>query len=58
MNIESITRGFVTYFDLSKESDLGLRFDWVMSLETAEHIPLQFENNVIGNLVRHSFKGK
>jgi len=32
-------------------------YDWVMSLEVAEHIPENFENIYIDNIVRHASEG-
>lgn len=39
--------------DLSIPIDLNARFDWVMSLETGEHLPQQYERIFIENLTRH-----
>ena len=44
--------------DLAKEFDLGLRFDWVISLEVGEHIPEQYEGTFLENLVKHACKGE
>lgn len=43
--------------DLSVPLHLGRQFDWVMSLETGEHIPPQNELPFIRNLMRHAKKG-
>ncbi len=43
--------------DLSLPFDLNRRFDWVMSLETGEHIPPEYESVFIRNLMRHATKG-
>lgn len=39
--------------DLSKPIDLGRRFDLVMSVEVAEHLPESAANTFVDNLVRH-----
>ena len=43
--------------DLSEECDLGQRWDWVMSLEVAEHVPRVFETAYLNNLDRHACTG-
>ena len=43
--------------DLSEECDLGQRWDWVMSLEVAEHVPRVFETTYLNNLDRHACTG-
>ncbi|KAK7073429.1 hypothetical protein SK128_013942 [Halocaridina rubra] len=57
LNIEPLSQGFIKYLDLSKEQDLGERFDWVMSVEVGEHIPHEYETVFLENLVRHACKG-
>jgi hypothetical protein len=52
-----ITQGLCEVLDLSQETDLQQRFDWVMSLEVGEHLPKQYERIFIENLDRHSVKG-
>lgn len=52
-----ITGGKCLQLDLSREVDLGVRWDWVLSLEVAEHIPPEFESTFIHNLVRHACFG-
>lgn len=39
--------------DLSKPLDLGRRFDLVMSLEVAEHLPAETSETFVESLVRH-----
>lgn len=43
--------------DLSEEHDFGQRWDWVMSIEVAEHVPHVFERTYLNNLERHSCEG-
>ena len=43
--------------DLSEEHDFGQRWDWVMSIEVAEHVPKVFERTYLNNLERHSCEG-
>lgn len=52
-----ITDGRCLQADLSKDLDLGTRWDWVLSLEVAEHIPRQFEKSFLDNLERHACSG-
>ncbi|WP_339811899.1 class I SAM-dependent methyltransferase [uncultured Imperialibacter sp.] len=40
--------------DLGKPFDLGKRFDLVISLEVAEHLPKESEDAFIENIVRHA----
>ncbi|KAK7075943.1 hypothetical protein SK128_012696, partial [Halocaridina rubra] len=56
LNIETLSNGFIKYLDVSKKQDLGERFDWVMSVEVGEHIPHEYENIFLQNLVRHACK--
>ena len=39
--------------DISKTFDLERKFDWVECMEVAEHIPEQFSDILVDNLVRH-----
>eukprot|EP00928_Gymnodinium_smaydae_P035420 TRINITY_DN2492_c0_g2_i2.p1 TRINITY_DN2492_c0_g2~~TRINITY_DN2492_c0_g2_i2.p1 ORF type:complete len:171 (-),score=18.05 TRINITY_DN2492_c0_g2_i2:71-583(-) len=43
--------------DLSSTLDFGTRWDWVMSLEVAEHIPRDYEGEFLNNLDRHARRG-
>lgn len=54
---EKISKGLVKVKDLSQPFDLGRKYDWVMSLEVAEHIPAKFEKTLLENLDKHSEKG-
>jgi len=49
-----MTGGVGKVLDLSKEFDLGKTFDYVISLEVAEHIPKEFEEIYVDNLIRHT----
>lgn len=54
---ETTSEGRVKFLDLTLPQ-FGLPlYDWVMSLEVAEHIPQQFESIYIDNLVRHTKEG-
>ena len=48
---------YVQQKDLAKEFFLGKTYDYVQSFEVGEHIYHQFEDNFIGNLVRHAKRG-
>ena len=48
--------GLVTFMDLSVPN-YGLdSYDWILSLEVAEHIPKPFEDAFMDNIVRHARK--
>ena len=54
---ENTTEGRVKFLDLSVPQ-YGLPvYDWIMSLEVAEHIPAKYEKIFMSNLVRHAIKG-
>ena len=54
---EDTSEGRVSYLDLTLPQ-YGLPiYDWIMSLEVAEHIPRQFESIFIDNIVRHAKEG-
>ena len=54
---EATSEGRVKYLDLTlKQYGLPL-YDWVVSLEVAEHIPQQHESTFIDNIVRHAREG-
>lgn len=40
--------------DISEPFDLGKKFDCVLSLEVGEHIPKEYEDIFIDNLIKHS----
>lgn len=51
------SEGRVKFLDLTLPQ-YGLPvYDWVLSLEVAEHIPAEFENIFIDNIVRHAREG-
>lgn len=43
-------------FDLTQPLDLG-SWDWVLSLEVGEHIPMALADAFLGNVTRHASKG-
>ena len=43
--------------NLAESFNLGKRWDWVMSLEVGEHIPKEYEQIFIDNIVKHACKG-
>jgi cyclopropane fatty-acyl-phospholipid synthase-like methyltransferase len=53
----AITRGLCDVADVSQPCDFGYVFDWVVSLEVGEHIPSDFQDAYIENLVRHCREG-
>jgi hypothetical protein len=55
-NIEEFTKGYVKFADLTKPLSFK-RTDYVISAEVGEHIPNQFEQQVIQNLHAHNCKG-
>jgi 2-polyprenyl-3-methyl-5-hydroxy-6-metoxy-1,4-benzoquinol methylase len=46
--------GLCSVLDLSEPFDLGKQYDCVLSLEVGEHIPNQYEEIYISNLIKHS----
>jgi len=55
--VAELTGGAVQTQRLDEPFNLGRRFDWVMCLEVAEHIPRESEATVLGNLRRHAGRG-
>jgi hypothetical protein len=55
--IEAVTDGKVTFMDLTEHQTMDRSFDWVFSIEVAEHIPKEFELEYLRNLQYHSSKG-
>jgi len=53
-NTPEMTDGLGKVLDLSKEFDLGKTFDYVVSLEVAEHIPKKFQDVYVNNLIKHT----
>ena len=54
---ESVSSGYVKFLDLSVPQ-FGLPiYDWIISLEVAEHIPRKYESTFLSNLVRHAKTG-
>jgi SAM-dependent methyltransferase len=49
-----LTKGLGKVVDLSENMDLGKTFDFVLSLEVGEHIPQEFEDVYINNVLKHS----
>lgn len=58
-NIEDITNGEVMYVDFSEaQYELpGGPFDWVISIEVAEHVPKRFEQRFVSNLIKNAKVG-
>jgi hypothetical protein len=52
-----LSNGLVKVMDLSQDFNLKKKYDWVISLEVAEHIPKQFESTYLNNLIKHCEKG-
>ena len=54
---EETTNYTVKFLDLSVPIYHLEKYDWIISLEVAEHIPKKFESVYVSNLVRHSKEG-
>lgn len=54
---EETSEGRVKFLDLTIPQYSLPIYDWIISLEVAEHIPRKFEAIYIDNLVRHSREG-
>lgn len=52
-----ISWGLAKVQNLAVTFDLSKKYDWVMCLEVAEHIPKEYEKVFVENLVRHCTKG-
>mmetsp|Transcript_17545 Transcript_17545/g.37991 ORF Transcript_17545/g.37991 Transcript_17545/m.37991 type:complete len:594 (-) Transcript_17545:2281-4062(-) len=55
-NVDELTGGFIKHADLTEKHDFG-KFDYVISLEVAEHIPAAFESAFVANIIAPSPKG-
>lgn len=53
---ETLSNGIGFVSDISVMQDYGM-YDWVISFEVGEHIPVQFESNYINNLCKHAREG-
>lgn len=54
---EETTNHDVRFLDLSVPIYHLEQYDWIISLEVAEHIPKEFESIYLDNLVRHAKEG-
>jgi hypothetical protein len=55
--VEETSGGLVKFMDLTIPQ-YGLPiYDWIVSLEVAEHIPSQFESVYLDNVFRHAREG-
>ena len=54
---EELTNGNVKFLDLSVPIYHLNKYDWIISVEVAEHIPPEFEQIYIDNLIRHAKLG-
>lgn len=55
-NTPIISKGLCKVADLTKINEFEKK-DWVLSLEVGEHIPKEYENIFIQNLINHAKKG-
>ncbi len=55
--VEEVTGGQVRYLDLAEPFDDIGPAEWVMSLEVGEHLPKEFQDQFMRNLVLHSTSG-
>jgi cyclopropane fatty-acyl-phospholipid synthase-like methyltransferase len=53
----ALSKGMCRIQDLSIPFQLNRNYDWVLSLEVGEHLPKQYEEIFIDNLIRHAEKG-
>ena len=54
---KEITRGLCDVLDLSEPHTFPTQYDWVLSLEVGEHLPVEYEDVFIGNLHRNNVAG-
>lgn len=57
VNIEEATNGRVKYLNLAEEINIECNYDYAMSIEVAEHIPKEFENVYLNNVVKCAKEG-
>lgn len=55
--VEKSTEGRCQFLDLSVPVYHLNQYDWVISMEVAEHIPENYEQNFLDNLVRYATEG-
>ena len=55
-NIAELTNGLVQTADLSVEQVLPI-MDWVVCTEVGEHVPAEYEEKLLQNIVRHARTG-
>jgi hypothetical protein len=53
-NTEALTNGLGKVLDFSSTFDLEKKYDCVLSLEVGEHIPKEYEQIFLDNLIRHT----
>ncbi len=54
---EALSQGAGRVQNIAVPFHLGRRYDWVLSLEVGEHLPKEFEQTFIDNLIAHAEKG-
>lgn len=54
---ENTSEGRVQYLDLTLPQYGLPLYDWILSLEVAEHIPEEYEDTFLDNIVRHAREG-
>ncbi|WAR15522.1 hypothetical protein MAR_005627 [Mya arenaria] len=54
---DTTSKGIVKYLDLTLPQYGIPVYDWIISLEVAEHIPKKFEDTYVDNIVRHAAEG-
>ena len=54
---EEMSHGRVRFMDLSIPQYDILQYDWIISLEVAEHIPEKYEAVYLDNILRHAKEG-
>jgi len=53
-NTKELTEGLCSEINLAENIALSKKYDCVVSLEVGEHIPKEFEDTFINNLINHS----
>lgn len=54
---KDLSDGICYVQDLSVSFDFGIQSDWVISLETGQYLPKEYEGVFIDNLIRHARSG-
>lgn len=52
VNIEEVTNGRIKYLNLAEPINIKCNYDFIISIEVAEHIPKEYETIYLNNLIK------